>query len=91
MVNKPYPSANDEADAALTQQEELHAEAAARAKAFQTWWSGPFGDTYRNLHKKVSKAEAQDAFRAGWTAVVNALDEMGDGYEASLYLPATDE
>lgn len=58
---------------------ELQAEAAARAQAFQTWWASADGDNYRNLHRKVSKAEADDAFRAGWGAYGEALDQMDDG------------
>ena len=70
MVNDP---ANEKEDAEAVAADQ--AEAAARADAFQTWWSGTFGAAYRNHYKKVNKAEAYEAFRAGWTAV---LDEMVD-------------
>lgn len=79
----------DDADAVA----EANAEREARAKAFQAWWSGPFGDNYRNIHRKVGKAEALDAFRAGWLAVLDALapedeDEGVNDWVGDL--PATD-
>ena len=74
MTVDPPELDQDDADAAA----EANAEREARAKAFQMWWSGPFGDNYRNLHRKVSKAEALDAFTAGWIAVCDALDTLDD-------------
>ncbi len=72
----------DDADEVANAQAEVE----ARAKAFQSWWSGPFGDNFRVIHPKTSdKATAKDAFTAGWAAVVNALDAFPyDDHEAQL-------
>ena len=77
MVNDP---ANEKEDAEAVAADQ--AEAEARAAAFQTWWSSPFGAAYRNHYKKVNKAEAYEAFRAGWSAVLDAMVDADD-YDVS--------
>ncbi len=75
LAGEPYDQ--EDADAAA----EAGAEREARAKAFQAWWSGPFGDNYRNLHRKVSKAEALDAFIAGWLGYRDAMERAIEAEE----------
>ena len=89
MVNDPANEQEDAEDVVAAQ-----AEAAARADAFQAWWSGPFGDNYRNIYKKVTKTEAYDAFRAGWAAVLDAMVDADDYTEPLLSgagLPVPDD
>lgn len=76
----------DDADAVA----EAQAEVKARAQAFQTWWSGPFGDNYRHVHMKVSKSAVRDAFYPGWTAVVDALAAMDNGEDSPYDLNPDD-
>ena len=73
MVNDPANEKEDAEDVVAAQDE-----AAARADAFQTWWSGPFGEAYRNFYKKVNKVEAYEAFRAGWAAVLEEMVKADD-------------
>ncbi len=78
MVNDDVTDLTDEENEESDRLAKLHAEAEARAQAFQAWWSSPDGEVYRNLHRQVNKEAAQAAFRAGWTAAVDALARLDD-------------
>ena len=85
MVNDPENEKED-AEALAADQ----AEAKARSAAFQTWWSGAFGEAYRNFYKKVNKAEAYEAFRAGWGAVLDAMVDA-DNYDEDKWGDPVDD